>query len=178
MKNITTKTQRISGKIISPISRKMSLLIFSLSLLVQILLHPFGSSAQNCSFNLVAKNNIESVNSEGRVYFMELQNNGTEETGVTLTASNANSGTNPDQTTAINNVNVNAEITYEDGQQINGKVVLKSNELLHFQVKVTVPAGTSFNHWNNLFVNASSDKCDAYSSSLTLYTFIPDPEER
>jgi hypothetical protein len=178
MKNISTKAKRISEKLFSLILSKKSFIAFSLTLFIQILINPAGSSAQKCSFSLVAKNNIESVNNEGRVYFMELQNNSTQETEITLTVANVNSGTNPDQSTAINNVNLSAEILYEDGQKINGKVVLKSNELLHFQVKVTVPEGTPFDHWNNLAVNASSDTCDAFPSSLTLFTFVPNPEER
>jgi hypothetical protein len=176
MKIIAITAQRISEKVI----RKMSLFIFSLTLLYLILLNPLGLSAQKCSFSLIAKNNIESVNNEGRIYFMEIQNNKIEELDLNLSVTNSNSGENPDMTASGNNVNLNAELLYEDGQKIKGKVILKSNELLRFQVKVTVPAGTTYNRWNNLVINASSDNCDASSSSssLTLYTFIPDPEER
>ena len=61
---------------------------------------------------------------------------------------------------------------------MEGKVVLKANGLLKFQVKVTVPEGTPIEHWNTLLVNAVSDKTTSYSSSLILYTFIPNPEEK
>jgi hypothetical protein len=137
-----------------------------------------SSYAQKCSFKLIATDNIQSVNNEGRTYFIELQNNSNEEMEIHLNISNHNKEKNPDETDKLNNVNLNATIINEDGKEIKSSVQLKPNELLKFQVKVTVPVGTPIKHWNSLLLRASSDKCADYSSSLILYTFIPNPNEK
>ncbi len=143
-----------------------------------IILSSFSSSAQKCTYNISVKNNIESVNKEGRIYFMELQNNSGDEIEVKLSVFNKNSEKNPDNTNTKNNVFLTANFLTEAGNDFEGKLVLKPYELINFQVKVTVPSGTPIERWNNLLVNAISDKCPSYSPSLTLYTFIPNPEEQ
>jgi hypothetical protein len=137
-----------------------------------------SSYAQKCSFKLIATDNIQSVNNEGRTYFIELQNNSNEEMEIHLNISNHNKEKNPDETDKLNNVNLNVTIINEDGKEIKSSVQLKPNELLKFQVKVTVPVGTPIKRWNSLLLRASSDKCADYSSSLILYTFIPNPNEK
>ncbi len=133
---------------------------------------------KKCSFSLKADNNIESVNSEGRVYFLELQNNSNDAIEIALAVKNENTGKNPDDTESTMNVNLNAKLFYEDGSEIKYLLKLKPNEIQKFQVKVTVPARTPFGHWNNLIVSAVSDKCKDNTQSLTLFTFIPNPDER
>jgi len=157
--------------------RKMRLNIFILPVFFLFVIHPMISAAQECSFTLTAKNNIESVNKEGRIYFIELQNNSKAEMAVNLYALNKNTDKNPDKSDSTKNVKLDAEILNGDGQAIKGSVKLNSNELLKFQVKVTVPVGTPFGVWNNLLLKATSDSCNYYSTSLTLYTFIPNPDE-
>jgi hypothetical protein len=97
---------------------------------------------------------------------------------INISVSNHNKEKNPDKTDNINNVNLNADIFSEEGKEITDNIQLKPNEMLKFQVKVTVPEGTPIKHWNNLLLKASSDKCADYTSTLILYTFIPDPEEK
>ncbi len=143
-----------------------------------ILLSPLSSLAQDCSLALTAKNNIESVNEEGRIYFITLQNNSSEAILLNLSVANANSGNNPDETSSFNNVKLNAGIMNSEGQEMSSKIKLESKQLLEFQVKVTVPAGTPVKRWNNLLLKASTDKCKNYSTSLIIYTFIPNPEEK
>lgn len=135
-------------------------------------------SNQKCAFSLKSDNNIESVNSEGRIYFMELKNNSDKVIDVALTVKNDNSGKNPDETESKMNVNLNAKLLYEDGSEIKGVLKLSPNEIQKFQVKVSVPAGTPFGYWNNLIVSAVSDNCKENAQSLMLFTFIPNPEER
>jgi len=135
-------------------------------------------SNQKCSFSLKSDNNIESVNSEGRVYFMELKNNNNDVIEIALTVKNDNSGKNPDETESKKNVNLNAKLLYEDGSEIKGMLKLRPNEIQKFQVKVSVPAGTPFGYWNNMIVSAVSDNCKENAQSLMLFTFIPNPEER
>lgn len=142
------------------------------------ILSTLNSLAQKCTYNMSVKNNIESVNKEGRVYFMELQNNSGDEIEVKLSVFNKNSEKNPDNSDTKNNVFLTATFLNEAGNDIEGKLVLKPYELINFQVKVSVPSGTPIERWNNLLVNAISDKCPTYSPSLTLYTFIPNPEEQ
>jgi hypothetical protein len=144
-----------------------------MAVLFLAVLFPMSSSAQNCSLTLTAKNNIESVNSEGRVYFMVLQNNTSEGIDVSFSTTNNNIGNNPDASDGINNVILNAAILSNNGLALTGNIHLASNETFEFQVKVTVPAGTPVNHWNNTLILASSDKCLNYSTSLNLFTFIP-----
>lgn len=161
---------------------KKSLYKYIITMLFLIVLSPLSSSAQECSLKLVAENNIESVNSEGRVYFIQLQNTSNESIAVNLSVVNDNSGTktsgkNPDLTVVNTNVSLNATIILDNGQELNN-IKIGPNETLKFQVKVTVPAGTPIMHWNNLLLTASSEKCNNYSTSLVLYTFIPNPEEK
>ena len=137
-----------------------------------------SSFAQNCSLTLHAKNNIESVNSEGRIYFMTLQNNTNEEVSVNLQISNTKSDKNPDMTLSAQNVDLIGQITNTEGQEIKNKLVLTSKQTIEFQVRVKVPQGTQIERWNNLLLVATSEKCPNYSTSLTLYTFIPNPTEK
>jgi hypothetical protein len=148
------------------------------TILFVILLSSLSSIAQQCSFKLTTTDNTQSVNKEGRTYFIQLQNNSNEEMVMNLNVSNHNKEINPDKTDKENNVKLNAKILNEDGTEISGSVQLKPNETLNFKVKVTVPEGTPIKHWNNMLLKATSDKCTDYSSSLILYTFIPNLEER
>lgn len=176
MKNIKVKFEKINKGLRSLIIYRINGI--SLVLFILFFLNHFNSSAQKYSFNITAKNNIESVNKEGRIYFLEIQNNTKEEMEVKLSIFNKNAGKNPDETDSRNNVYLTASFLNEEGREMEGKVVLKANGLLKFQVKVTVPEGTPIEHWNTLLVNAVSDKTTSYSSSLILYTFIPNPEEK
>jgi cytoskeletal protein RodZ len=178
MKNTVFNYQKSSKKISSLLLGKKSLFKTILLLLFFILLSPISSSAQECSLALTAKNNIESVNEEGRIYFITLQNNSSEAILLNLSVANANSGNNPDETSSFDNVKVNARIMNAEGQEMSSKIKLEPKQLLEFQVKVTVPEGTPIKRWNNLLLKASSDKCHNYSTSLILYTFIPNPEEK
>jgi hypothetical protein len=157
---------------------KKSLYGFLLISCMLIFLLPDNSSAQSCSLTLSAKNNIESVNDEGRVYFITLQNNGNEAISVDLSVLNRNSEMNPDQTPTTFNVSLSAEILNSAGKAINGKINVAPKELQEFQVKVTVPQGTPINRWNHLLLKAAADKCSGYESTLILYTYVPNPEEK
>jgi hypothetical protein len=97
---------------------------------------------------------------------------------MNLNVSNHNKENNPDKSDKGNNVILNAKILHEDGTEISGSVHLKPNEILKLQVKVTVPEGTLIKRWNNMLLKATSDKCADYSSSLILYTFVPNLSER
>ncbi|MGD0712270.1 MAG: hypothetical protein ABR968_13935 [Bacteroidales bacterium] len=178
MKNSATNTQKLSGNLNSPIESKKSLYHYFLAILFIILLFPFSSSAQSCAFKLTTTDNTQSVNKDGRIYFIQLQNNSNEEMVMKLNVSNHNKEINPDKSDKESNVNLNVKLLNEDGTEITGSVQLKPNEVLNFQVKVTVPEGTPIKHWNNMLLKATSDKCADYSASLILYTFIPNLEER
>jgi hypothetical protein len=176
MKNIVLNIQKVSKNSSFLIVSKMSLSKYFLTLFFIMLFYSLSSSAQQCSLTLSAKNNIESVNSQGRVYFIMLQNKTNEEININLSVSNNNIGNNPDETAGTSNVNLNAEVLNQSGQALTGIIALSPNEIFEFQVKVTVPAGTPLEHWNNTLLRASSDKCANYSTSLNLFTFIPIPE--
>jgi hypothetical protein len=137
-----------------------------------------NSSAQQCSFKLTTTSNIESVNNEGRIYFIEILNKSNEEMEINLSVSNDNTGTNPDKTESKNNVKLNSKIINEEGQEITGTLKLKANESIKFQVKLSVPEGTQIEHWNKILLIATSEKCTDYTSSLSLFTFIPNPAEK
>jgi hypothetical protein len=156
---------------------KKSLFTYLVILFVS-LLSPLSSLAQSCAFKLTTTSNTESVNKDGRIYFIQLQNNSSEEMVMNLNVSNHNKENNPDKTDKVNNVSLDAKILNEDGTEIMGSFQLKPNEMLKFQVKVTVPESTPIKHWNSLLLKATSDKCAEYSSSLILYTFIPNPDEQ
>jgi len=177
MKNTESNIQRNSENLRFLTVIKKSVISSLPVMLFLIFLIPLSSSAQVCSFTMTATNNIESVNKEGRIYFIEIQNNSKQEMNINLSVLNKNSGKNPDKTDSTKNVKLNAEILNAEGQEIKGTVKLNSNELLKFQVKVTVPVGTPYGYWNNLLLKATSDSCNNYSTSLTLYTFIPNPDE-
>jgi len=173
MNNLVRNNQKKSENLVSLLVTKKSLGKSFMALLFLIILYPLSSSAQECSLTLTAKNNIESVNREGRVYFMVLKNNTAEGIDVNFSTSNYNIGNNPDESNSINNVNLNAAILDKNGLVSKGSVHLNANETLEFQVKITVPAATPVHHWNNTLVIASTDKCKNYSTSLKLFTFIP-----
>jgi hypothetical protein len=177
MKKIAKTSRKSSGNLTSLLLSRKSSYKYFLMILFATLLSSLRTSAQQCSFKLSTTDNIESVNDEGRTYFIQLQNNSNEQIGINISVSNNNTGNNPDQTISNNNVTLNAQILNENGQEIIGSVQLNPNEILKIQVKVTVPVGTPFKHWNSILLNASSAICTDYSSSLILYTFIPDPSE-
>jgi hypothetical protein len=177
MKKIAYNIHKSSGVINSPLLSRNSLYTSVLIILFVTLLGSLNSSAQQCSFKLTTTSNIESVNSQGRTYFVQLQNNSNDKVEINLTVSNSNTGKNPDATDTRNNVSLNAVVLNETGQEITGTVELQPNEILKLQVKVSVPAATPIEHWNSMLLNASSDKCVDSSSSLILYTFIPNPAE-
>ena len=178
MKTLIFTIQKHTKNLNSLLINKKSLLKSYSILFFVILLSSLSSTAQQCSFKLTTTDNTESVNKEGRTYFIQLQNNSNEEMVTNISVTNHNKENNPDKTDKVNNVNLNATILSEDGKEIAGKVQLKPNETLKFQVKVTVPEGTPLKHWNNMLLKATSDKCADYTSTLILYTFIPDPKER
>jgi hypothetical protein len=177
MKQSANKIQKSSGSLGSLLLMKKNLSKSFFITLFIVLLGTLGASAQQCAFKLFTTDNIESVNDEGRTYFMQLQNNSNEQIGINITVLNSNTANNPDQSNSNDNVTLNAQILNENGQEIIGSVQLNPNEVVKLQVKVTVPVGTPFKHWNSLLLNASSAVCADYSSSLMLYTFIPDPSE-
>jgi hypothetical protein len=144
---------------------------------IALLLFTNSTIAQNCLFNLIVKNNIESVNNEGRVYFLEILNLSNEELEIDLSISNNNIGKNPDESSSVNNVNLFAELLNENGAELNNKVNLNSREAKKFQVKVSVPEGTPIEHWNSLLVVAKSKNCIDNAKLVTLYTFIPNTEQ-
>jgi len=72
MKNKYSNIQMKSQKFNTLLINKKSFTVSFLVMLFLIVLLPMTTSAQQCSLTLTAKNNIESVNSEGRVYFMIL----------------------------------------------------------------------------------------------------------
>jgi hypothetical protein len=143
---------------------------------IVIVLFPVSSTAQKCSLTLTVKNNVESVNSEGRVYFMVLKNNEAEGIDVKFTLANNNTGDNPDESKCNSNVNLVAAVLDTEEKPLKGSLRLKPNETVEFRVKVTVPANTPLERWNKTLVRAYSEKCPNYSASLVLYTFIPVPE--
>jgi hypothetical protein len=177
MKKIAHKIQKSSEISSSPLLSGNSLYSTLLIILFVTLLGSLNSSAQQCSFNLTTSSNIESVNSQGRTYFVQLQNNSNDKVEINLTVSNSNTGKNPDATDTKNNVSLNAVVLNEAGQEITGIIELQPNEILKLQVKVSVPSATPIEHWNSMLLYASSDKCVDSSSSLILYTFIPNPAE-
>jgi hypothetical protein len=156
----------------------MNLVKVSYSIFVLLLLSVSGIYAQDCKVFITAENNIESVNSEGRTYFMELQNSGSQELNLVLSVVNNNSCVNPDQSSGNSNVNLNAQIMTVDKQLIVGNILLKPNEVYKFLVLVTVPEGTPINHWNCSEVKAIPDECPDLSFSLILNTYIPSPGEQ
>jgi hypothetical protein len=178
MKNTVLKIRKKDENLVSHLMLKKTLFGFFLISILLSLLFPKNISAQNCSLSMMAQNNIESVNDEGRVYFITLQNNGNEAISVDLSVLNRNSEMNPDQTPSTFNVSLTAEILNSAGKAINGKVNVAPKELLEFQVKVTVPQSTPINRWNHLLLKAATDKCSGYESTLTLYTYVPNPEEK
>ena len=178
MKNLNVITRKNNRTHISLLLNKKNYYGFFLISFMLILLLPKQSSAQDCSLTLSAKNNIESVNEEGRVYFITLQNNGNEALAVDLSVLNRNSEMNPDQTPSTFNVSLTSEILNSTGKAISGKINVAPKEIMEFQVKVTVPQGTPINRWNHLLLKAATDKCSGYESTLTLYTYVPNPEEK
>jgi hypothetical protein len=178
MKTLIFTTQKHIENMSSLLMNKKSLFKSFSTILFVILLSSLSSTAQQCSFKLTTTDNTQSVNKDGRIYFIQLQNNSNEEMVMNLNVSNHNKEINPDKSDKESNVNLNARLLNEDGTEITGSVQLKPNEILNFKVKVTVPEGTPIKRWNNMLLKATSDKCTDYSSSLILYTFIPNLEER
>jgi hypothetical protein len=176
MKTIEVTIKKNSENQISLLFGNMSLGKSLLTMLFLLMLFPLSSSAQVCNLALTVKNNIESVNNDGRTYFIVLQNNTTEEIDVNLLVANYNTGTNPDGSAGSNNVVLNSEILDNNGLAMTNNVHLTSNETLNFQVKMTVPTVTVQERWNNSLLTASSAKCTNYSTSVNIFTFVPIPE--
>ncbi|NVO03220.1 MAG: hypothetical protein HXX09_11025 [Bacteroidetes bacterium] len=157
------------------LTRMISWPIF-LAMMLIFLFPTKNISAQNNSLILTSHNNIESVNNEGRIYYMELRNNNDFDSEIDLSISNYNKDLNPDKTSSKENVILNAKFLTEEGVELSNHIKLKSKEVLKFQIKVTVPDLTPFEKWNCLLVNAKS-KANV-ESSIQLFTFIPNPTEK
>ena len=169
MKNITSinKNNDLTRMITRPLFLAMMLIfLFSTK----------NISAQNKSLILTSHNNIESVNNEGRIYYMELRNNNDFDSEVDLSISNYNKDLNPDKTSAKDNVILNAKFLTDEGVELSNHIMLKSKEVLKFQIRVTVPDLTPVEKWNSLLVNAKSK--NNLETSLQLFTFIPNPTEK
>jgi hypothetical protein len=178
MKTTLSTNQKKSMKSVSYLLNKKSASKSIFTLLLLVLISPLSSFAQNCSVTIAAKNNIESVNKEGRVYFVTLQNNTGEDIALNLSVANYNSEKNPDGTSTKENVKLTASLLNSEGKIMGNKVNLSAKELKAIQVKITVPSGTPIEHWNNMILTATSDKCLKYTSTLVLFTFIPDPDKQ
>ncbi|OFX23240.1 MAG: hypothetical protein A2033_04130 [Bacteroidetes bacterium GWA2_31_9] len=131
---------------------------------------------QSCKISISSKNNIESVNKNGRIYFMTITNNSNHDLVITLFTSNNNTENNPDGSEGRHNVKLNSKLTNNNDVELD-KISLKSNETFEFKVNVTVPLGTQIEHWNIISVKAITDECVDYSTSFNLFTFIPNPNE-
>jgi hypothetical protein len=178
MKKLQSIIKNKNAEAIETLNINKSIYKFILLILFLVILSPLRSSAQECKVSLLAKNNIESVNEEGRIYFITIQNNSSEAIEMNLTVTNTNSGKNPDETSSNDNVKLIAKLLNTEGREITGNIKLASKQQQEIQVKVTVPSGTPIHHWNNMLLKASSEKCKNYSTSLILYTYIPNPEEK
>jgi hypothetical protein len=143
---------------------------------VILLLLPLWASSQHCSFTVTSLNNIESVNADGRIYFIQLKNNSNEGVIVGLSVVNNNLGKNPDSTSCSTNVQLTAQLINSAGQRLPDHISLDPNAQFSFQVKVIAPVGTLLEHWNKLLLKAVADKCPGYMATVDLYTFIPRPE--
>ena len=135
------------------------------------------SFSQNKDLTLVAKENIKSTNSDGTTYLMEIKNKSDEDMLIRLSIFNKSERMNPDKTESKNNVYLEAAFLNEKGDEIEGLILLKANELFTFFVKIIVPEGTPVERWNNLRLHAAYDKFPTNSSSLTLYTYVSDINE-
>jgi hypothetical protein len=169
MKNITSINKD------NDLTRMISWSIF-LAMMLIFFLSTKNTSAQNNSLILTSNNNIESVNNEGRIYYMELRNNNDFDSEIDLSISNYNKDLNPDKTSSKDNVILNAKFFTDEGVELSNHIKLKSKEVLKFQIKVTVPELTPVEKWNSLLVNAKSK--NNVESSLQLFTFIPNPAEK
>lgn len=142
--------------------------------LLLIFIMPSAVTSQECKLRLTALNNIESVNQEGREYFIDLINDGDKQVKVELAISESSSGSNPDGTAAFNNnVSLPAEILNEKGVVIKPSVELQAKTTKRILVKVTVPEGTRTERWSSHLVTAKSQECEAGIASIVLYTFVP-----
>ena len=148
-----------------------------LFMLVTGLLISTSTFSQTKDFTLRAIDNVKSANSDGTIYFMEISNNSDEDMMVRLCIFNKNAPLNPDKTESKNNVYLEATFLNDDGEEIEGLILLKAKELYKFHVKIIVPEGTPFDRWNNLRLHATYDKFPKYSNSLTLFTYVSNENE-
>ncbi len=173
MKRILNQPKaEMTGK---PVLLKSLIPYLSFALFISfIILNATRLEAQSCELTLGVSNNIESVNEDGRVYFLTISNKTASEVAVTIALDNVSRVKNPDESSNSNNVSLNATLLDSNGQPASASLVLSSGASLDFQVKVTVPARTPLNRWNQILVSATSSQCPAQTSELILYTFIPD----
>lgn len=151
-----------------------SLVKASCFVLIFLMLSATNIYSQDCQAIITVKNNVESINTDGRIYFMELKNTGLNDLSLSFSVENNNTCVNPDNTPGSSNVNLNAAVLTEDNNPIVEKIVLKSLTSFKFLVHVTAPENTPINHWNCCELKAISDECPDMPTSMILNTYIPD----
>ena len=140
-------------------------------------LNMFAQSSCEAEMTAFRNTTVKDVSSEGSYYQMMIINKGDSSDIYILTSKDVNdSCSNQDGSSNTNNVVLNYSYLDTDKNPIN-KISLKAGESFNFLISVTTPSGVSMDRWSCVEIIASSKKCENYSASIILQSFVIDPNE-
>ena len=145
------------------------------------LLSNFGAQAQDCTalFSVENQRNVGSADEDGAAFTLNLTNESSSQTTYTFTATFAETScATPNRSNLGDNVRLNVRF-YEAGSTqfpIQSKQV-SSGQTASFVVDVQVPAGTTYNRWSCIEINAIDMECGTVAATQLLRVFVPDPSE-
>lgn len=138
---------------------------------------------QECHSELTVEKNrsYKSADQDGATFYLALTNQSSEAAIYDISSVNI-SGQCKNNNNTLNlsdsNVETNIAIQQIDSDQLaNSKINLDGGETFRFKVLVTVPAGTPFDRWSCIEVNAIPESCPSNSVKTILSVYVPNPSE-
>lgn len=146
-----------------------------------VLLFSQGTIAQDCKANLSAQNqkNVGTADEDGTAFTLELSNPTSRTKSYRFTATFSSTPCSTPNKANLGE-NVVLDVSFADtsfsSQVITGMEVIP-RQMKTFKVDVQVPAGTPFNRWSCIEINAIDMECGTVAATQLLRVFVPDPSE-
>ncbi|MDC7998429.1 hypothetical protein [Gilvibacter sediminis] len=146
-----------------------------------VLLFSQATFAQDCSADLIAQNqkNVGTADEDGTAFTLELSNPTSRTKSYRFTATFSSTPCSTPNKANLGE-NVVLDVSFADtsfsSQVITGMEV-SPRQMKTFKVDVQVPAGTPFNRWSCIEINAIDMECGTVAATQLLRVFVPDPSE-
>ncbi len=151
-----------------------------LTLLTTFFIASTGYS-QSCAaaFSVENDRNVDSADEDGAQFVVNIKNNGSQTTTYELrSVFQDTSCSTQNRSSQTSNVRLNVAFfsSVSGSQQIN-RIKVSPGQSVQMKVNITVPAGTLFNRWSCIQLEAFDPNCSSVAGSQLLRVFVPDPSE-